>query len=201
MIQALWATFFATAAGYALGRNRWLRGVWLAIKPIPALCLAVVVGQHSLAYAAAFGLYALGDALLLDKTRYFVPGLAAFLVGHLVLIPAVLTEFHLGVAPGGIAAGAALGAGMLVLLWPGLSASKRVAVPVYTLSLVALLAAFTPLGPAGALGAGLFLGSDALLGYQAFRNKVPYGDLGVSLTYYSALGLFAYALTAATSSS
>jgi len=198
---ALWAAFLGGSLAYTFGR-RWmsapgpaagLRARLRAVKLVPALALATLLWPASPAFTAAFVCYALGDAFLLDKARYFVPGLAAFLVGHVVLVGALLAAGTLPSAAG-VAFGLVAGAWMLRLLWPGLSRSKRVAVPAYTATLVALLALCAPLGPAGALGAAVFLLSDALLAFQAFRRPLPAGDLAVSGTYFVALALLAWQL-------
>lgn len=184
------------AAAYVYVSATGRTGPVRAVKVIPALVWAGVIAQRWPWLALGFVAYAAGDAFLLDKKRFFLPGLLAFLAGHVWIVATVL-GWGWGVSGVGLGVGLVAGGGMLALLWPGLSARMRVAVPVYTLSLVALVAGLAPLGAAAAIGATSFLLSDALLGYQKFRGPLPTGDVGVLTTYYLALGLLADALVRA----
>ena len=61
---------------------RHIMGPLRALKMLPALLLAAAVAPSSTYGAAALVASAAGDAFLLDKTRFLLHGLAAFLVGH-----------------------------------------------------------------------------------------------------------------------
>lgn len=152
------------------------------------MLLAATLGERPL-LAVGFVFYAAGDALLLDKHRFFLHGLVAFLLGHLLVTAGLLR----GGAPHplGLVAGGAVAVAMTAALWPGLRPVLRVAVPVYGASLAALLWAATAQGPWATLGAALFVLSDAILGWNRFRGPVPGGDLSVLATYYLAIGLLA----------
>ncbi len=158
------------------------------VKVLPALILGLTrVDEPRLAFAYLF--YAAGDALLLSKGRGFLLGLVAFLLGHGLAIAGFLEGGR--PAPAALAIGAVLVSGMVVALWPGLNRVMRVAVPLYGAALVALMWAATARSPLTAVGAGLFILSDALLGWNRFRRPLPGGDLPVLATYYVAIGLIA----------
>lgn len=195
MTALLWAAAGAAALAWLVILPREPQGWVRALKVVPAVLLAAVLGTTSIPLGAAFLLYATGDALLLDKARFFMGGLVAFLVGHLVLAGTVMTTPGAPVSP--VLAGAALvvSAGMCAVLWPGLKGVLRVAVPVYALGLVALTATVGAVGPAALAGCLVFLLSDAILGFQKFRRKLPGGDLGVMVTYYGAIFLIALTLS------
>lgn len=167
--------------------SRGLTGPVRLLKVVPALALAAGLARPHPALALAFACYALGDYFLLDKGRRFLPGLGAFLVGHLVFVVAVAAA----PSPMLLLPGLAVAAGMCGALWRGLHGRLRVAVPVYALALVALLVAAEALGPLAVAGAAVFLVSDALLALQRFRGWKLGGDPAVMITYYAALGLLA----------
>ena len=86
-----------------------IRGPVRAIKPLPAVLLAVVHPQ----LAAVLLCWAAGDAFLLDKDRFFLHGLGAFLFGHLAYVGIV----------GPVSGVSALGLGVGLLLAIGCSRS------------------------------------------------------------------------------
>lgn len=181
-MSPLWIAAFVAAIGYF---GVLLRGRTHALKVLPALLLAVDAwGQP--AFVAAFALCALGDALLLDKARFFLFGLVAFLLGHVAFMVGFWP--HTGPVPawawpvfGGVAVG------MLVALLPRVRGVLRVAVPVYASALVGLAVTGVATSPVAAVGASVFLVSDALLAWNRFRSPVPRADLWVMSTYYAAL--------------
>lgn len=157
------------------------------VKAVPAASLAVALLPQSAGLGAAFFGYALGDLLLLDKERWFLAGLGAFLAGHLVFVGATLGA----VSPLLFGFGAGVALTMCVALWPGLHGPLKIAVPTYATALVGLLVAAAALGPMGIAGALAFLLSDAILALQRFRRLSLGGDLAVMVTYYAALLLLA----------
>jgi uncharacterized membrane protein YhhN len=163
------------------------------IKVIPALSLcALLAPTHPLA-AAGMLLSAAGDGFLLDKSRFFLHGLASFLIGHTLFIPAFLGES--GRTPPALTVVALVAVALGLVAW--LRPSKRIyqiAVPVYALALAAMVAAATTLGTLGTLGGVSFLVSDAILSVRLFKRDFPGGDLAVMLTYYGALLLLALAI-------
>lgn len=180
----------ASGAVYVGMVARGVKGWPRALKVVPALALAV--GAPTPLLAAAFVLSAAGDALLLDKA-YFLGGLGAFLVAHVLFVVAFL-----GMAPPswpvlglvGLAA-----SGVLVKLWPKLRGTLRVAVPVYIAALATMAAAAAGLGPLGLAGGLVFVVSDSVLAYRQFGPGFKGADVAVMVTYYAALALLAVAVS------
>lgn len=139
-----------------------------------------------------------GDILLMLPQDLFLPGLAAFLVAHLCYLLAFTTGT--GFRAGPVTGGALVLAAALVLgaMWPGLGGLKG---PVVAYIAVIVLMAWQALerwregahrGTAlAALGALLFMTSDALLGIARFRDTFPGSRVLVLATYYAAQYLIA----------
>ncbi len=178
---------------------RHIMGPLRALKMLPALLLAAAVAPSSTYGAAALVASAAGDAFLLDKTRFLLHGLAAFLVGHALFAAAFVGAS--GEWPSPVVLGAlALLAGTVTAVVRPRSGTLRVAVPVYALGLCAMAATATTLGPIGGTGGAAFLVSDAILAVHQFKRPVPGRDLLVASTYYGALLALSAALLTATSS-
>lgn len=186
-----WGGAAAAAAVYlarvALGRKG-------PLKVVPASLLAVAMWPSSPLAALALAFCALGDALLLDKDRFFLHGLGAFLVAHVLLVPALLSRAA-GAPSAGPLAGIAL-AFVLVLagVLPRVRGRLRLAIPLYAAALAAMLAAAAAVSPLSLLAAAIFALSDTLLAVNRFVRPLPAADLAVSLTYQSALLLLTGAL-------
>lgn len=135
-----------------------------------------------------------GDAFLMVE-GFFIPGLVSFLLAHL----AYIALFKQGVPwfshRGALVATVGVGAAMYLFLWQGgLPPALRVPVAVYVL-VIALMAA-QALGRARALGdraahqvalgACIFMLSDALLATNRFVLPLPLAQVGVLVTYYAA---------------
>jgi alkylglycerol monooxygenase len=173
------ATYAASArAGGQNGSSTRLGDRWLVLAALLA-CLA-------------------GDVFLMFP-GYFIPGLVAFLIGHLFYIAA----FRLGVPwlPSRRALGMTLGIGgtMYTVLWfGGLPPALRIPVAAYVV-VIALMAAqaigraavLRP-GPGGraamgvAVGAGFFMLSDSVLALNRFVAPLPMAQFWVLATYYTA---------------
>ncbi len=163
-----------------------IQGPLRALKVGPGLLLAgLLAPAHPLA-AGGMLLSAVGDAFLLDKSRFFLHGLAAFLVGHLLFIPAFLGISGAMPAPALVLALLVCAGGLLAVVRPRKPA-LRIAVPIYALVLVAMVAAASTLGRVGLCGGLLFLLSDAALSIRLFKQDFYRADLLVMLTYYGAL--------------
>ncbi len=179
--------------------------------PIALLCALVVVEPAPIddAYrwlvVAALLLSLAGDVCLLFP-QGFVPGLASFLVAHLLYVAAFAPA-------GGWDAGAwlllipfALGSlGMLRYLWPGLG-GERLPVTIYVGAIalmgwraaVRAMAPSTP-APSGSLalaGALLFMLSDGLLATNRFARPFRSAEGAVMTTYYAAQTLLALSVRA-----
>ncbi len=140
----------------------------------------------------ALGLCLVGDILLLSPAdRAFGAGLAAFLLAHLAFLAVVVTlprrePIWLGVALTLVVVALAVWR----LLWPIARRDLAEGGPPTAYAIV--LGAFVALAwwsghQVLAIGAGLFLVSDALLAGQRFRRPLPAGRLAVMVTYHAAL--------------
>ena len=198
----------ATATG-ALGLHEWH---WLfkpAAMVFAILCVAAsayqtgATGRFGLnpscrLLLGALALSLAGDVFLMLPADQFIPGLASFLLAHLCYV----ALFRQGVPWFGwraaLAATLALGAGMYAFLWHGgLPPALRLPVAAYVV-VIALMAAQAwgrwralPGRPAllAALGASLFMLSDALLATDRFVQPLPFAQFWVLGTYYAAQAL------------
>ena len=135
-----------------------------------------------------------GDVFLMFP-GYFIPGLVAFLLGHIAYL--VLLRPGVPWFPSRTALIATLGIGgaMYAFLWMGgLPAGLRAPVAAYV-TVIALMAAqaigrATVLGGAPAwtvaTGAAFFMLSDSLLATNKFVMPLPMAQFGVLATYYAA---------------
>ncbi len=135
-----------------------------------------------------------GDAFLMVE-GFFIPGLVSFLLAHLAYIALFKQGVPWFAHRGALAATVGVGAAMYLFLWQGgLPPELRVPVAVYVL-VIALMAA-QALGRARtlgdraahqvALGACIFMLSDALLATNRFVLPLPLAQVGVLTTYYAA---------------
>ncbi|MSQ02666.1 MAG: lysoplasmalogenase [Myxococcales bacterium] len=164
------------------------------LKVVPALLLALSVAPVSGVAAAAFLACAAGDAFLLEKTRFFLHGLGAFLVGHVLLI-AALWQRGTGSAPEAVAVA------LTAVLLPAAAGLGwrtkgvlRVAIPLYVTALGGMALAASTLSPLAVTGAASFLISDGVLAFNRFVRPLAIAEPVVMTTYYGALFLLAAAL-------
>lgn len=185
----------------------WLR---MIAKPIPVLMLALWVSglrvrsRYQLAITAGLLLAALGDILLEYSEATFIPGLAAFLLGHVAYIAAFLQDTR-RLHPFYGAAAYAYGffAGVFLITTGNLGGML---IPVYVYILVittmiwrAACRLDVPSLPrfsvwAGLIGAILFVVSDSILAFRLFETPIQLGGVAVMLTYW--LGQLGIALSA-----
>ena len=142
-----------------------------------------------------------GDVLLMLPRNLFVPGLAAFLVGHVLFIvgflqpPSPPTSPPFAFSPTGIAV--ALGLVVLVEAVPSVVILRSLLrrgdgvlvapVCVYMAAIVTMVVLATNVGvPAAAVGACAFLVSDTLLAVNRFVRPIRQGTLLVHITYHVA---------------
>jgi uncharacterized membrane protein YhhN len=133
-----------------------------------------------------------GDLLLLSaRDRAFGAGLAAFLLAHLAFVAVVVSLPRRDPVWVAVAVTAVVVALVLWrLLWPIARADLAEGGPptVYALVLGAFVAlAWWSGHRVLAVGATVFLVSDALLAAQRFRRPLPAGRLAVMVTYHVAL--------------
>ena len=142
--------------------------------------------------ALALGLA--GDTLLMrGSDRAFTWGLAAFLLGHLAYLMALVTMPHRGPLWAGVAAvGVAVGLVLALWLVPLARREPLVGGPPTAYALViGVMAAFAwATGqPLVAVGASLFCVSDAILGLTRYVRAVSGSALAVIVAYHLAQGL------------
>lgn len=206
--QAFFASIAVCAAlaiGARLADVAWM--YWL-FKPLTTILIATLAwrrGTGVYARAVFVGLlFSLAGDVLLIPSGLFVAGLLAFLIAHLVYLYAFTREarFAARLQPFAIVALVALA--VLAVLWPKLPAGLRLPVLAYVAMLGAMTAqAFgrravlrdAPSGRA-ALGAALFLASDALLAIDRFHTPLPLAPLLVLGTYWPAQLLIALSIAA-----
>ena len=186
---------------------------WRRIKYIskPLVILALIAWLRLLAawkgplawFVLALSLSLAGDILLLLPARFFLPGLAAFLLGH----TAYLIGLNLTPPPINLASIALLTVGLLLigLIYPRIRTGlltkpgRKVlnpAVFIYSVVLTAMLLSAvmtlfrvnwnTTAAMMVAAGGIMFFISDMLLGFDRFVGPVRHGRLLVMVTYHLA---------------
>jgi uncharacterized membrane protein YhhN len=148
-------------------------------------------------YARAIGLGLLfslfGDVWLMLPGNRFLYGLISFLIAHICYIFAFLTHapaygFLWPVLPLSL-----IGAIILVYLWPALSAGLKGAVSLYvavivvmaTLAVSRAVALFSIDTLSAAIGALLFMASDAMLAIDRFRRPFHLAQAAVLGSYFA----------------
>lgn len=143
----------------------------------------------------------LGDIFLMLPQDLFVPGLLAFLLGHLCFLIAFLGDSRFAARPFLMLASLGYGAINLQLLWPSIAMPLRLPVVVYVTVLACMAGqaavrarvfamrrdALSVSATRAAIGAMVFLLSDSLLAWNRFHAPIPLADMWVLSTYYLAL--------------
>lgn len=194
------AAAVATASG-ALG----LLQVHVAFKPLALLVAITFIASRAMQTRARGRFYLIllgallaslvGDVLLMQSDAYFIPGLVAFLVAHGFYIALFLQDSPRFPSGRALLGTLGVGAAMLVWLWDGLTdPGLKIAVPVYV-GVIALMAAqaigrATVLRDARAwgvaVGAVVFMLSDALIAVNRFVLPLPLAPLWILSSYYLA---------------
>ena len=218
MINAWLPAYITLAAADWLAVWHGWRRIGYLTKPAALILLLVWFwrsGQFQgllLAFGIGFFFSLLGDILLMASYHYFLPGMAAFLLAHIMYIlafnhpqPALsLTFIVLGL--------------LVLIVWLLIltrlesamrdsKAHSRMRIPVAVYSGVIALMLFSALltlfrpdwqRPAAALAAGggfLFFISDTMLAYDRFVRSFPHARFWVRVSYHTGqLGLAAGAL-------
>lgn len=198
----LYLTFRADVLGSRIELPLWAE---LASKAAPIVMLALEAFlRRSRSWPLVLGLVfsAVGDVCLAmpERAKWFVPGLASFLVGHLCYIA------HFGFRPLQIAKAVpfyAVTGAIFYLKLAEPAAARHLFVPVlvYALTIAtmgwrasALVGAKTMLNALpGFLGALTFIVSDSILSWNMFVGKLPLAHLFTMITYY--LGQYLIART------
>ncbi len=148
--------------------------------------------RYQLAVSLGLAFSLLGDILLMLPRDRFLPGLASFLIAHIAYIVAFTTGVPIGTAPALLLPPLAAAIPLLRLLWPGLG---KLLVPVVLYSATIVLMVWLAWGLAWqlrtpgtalvALGAMLFMVSDALLAVNRFHRPF-HGAQALIMGFYVA---------------
>jgi uncharacterized membrane protein YhhN len=183
------------AALLAIASAPWaLAAPWLnfAFKPLATLCVIAWAAsgrtddglvKRWIVIGLAFSL--LGDVALLWPAQGFLAGLLAFLLGHLSYLVALTRRVKFLASRSAFGAWALVAASVLASLWAGVPADLRAPVLVYVVALSAMAAQASSVWLAHrgrpdaakwrvvAIGAALFVLSDAILATDRFVGGVP----------------------------
>ena len=202
------ALVLALGAAHVCARVAGARRAGDVSKAVPIVLLAALVATEPAPVADTYRwlvfaglLCSLAGDLWLLSAQGFVPGLASFLVAHLLYIAAFAPAGRWDGRAWALLVPFALGSlGMLRYLWPGLG-RERLPVAVYV-SVIAVMAwraavraaaATTPAASArlALAGALLFMLSDGLLATERFARPFRSAEASVMATYYAAQVLIA----------
>lgn len=158
-------------------------GLYLACKPLATLAVIALAWRmaddgsgYRRAVLAGLWLSLLGDIALMWPERWFVAGLASFLLAHLAYLQAYRRRARLFALAWPFALYGVLAAGVFAILWPHLPGELRVPVGVYVVALAAMAAQALvawrvrrdPATRLAAIGGACFLVSDAILAIDRF---------------------------------
>ena len=160
-------------------------------------------------FVAALACCLVGDVVLMLPRDLFVPGLAAFLVGHLLFIVGFLQPpVPAGTPPFAFSAEGLLVSAALLLVADAVpttvilrsisaSGQRALVLPVcaYVLAISTMVVLATNVGIVlAAVGSICFLASDTLLAFDRFTHPLPRGPLAVHVTYHLAQVLLVLSL-------
>jgi uncharacterized membrane protein YhhN len=205
----------ALAAALAIASAPWALaqpGLNFAFKPLATLAVIawVVLGQGDDAavrrwIVAGLACSLAGDVALLWPVQGFLPGLFAFLLGHLCYLVALTRRTRLFASRFALVAWALVAGAVLAGLWHGVPGELRAPVVVYVVALGAMAAQAGSVwlarrgSPAAArwrtvaIGAALFVASDAVLATDKFVGGVPLPTLWNLSLYWLGQWFIAFA--------
>jgi uncharacterized membrane protein YhhN len=145
---------------------------------------------------AGLGFSAAGDVFLMLPGDFFVPGLGSFLIAHICYLWAFTADSRLLERRLPYVIGGVLGMGLLHWLWPGVAGPLRFPVALYAVALLSMAAQATgramskhdAAAALAAVGANLFVVSDAVLAVQRFHHPFSGGRIILLGTYFAAQG-------------
>ncbi len=155
---------------------------------------------------AGLALSLVGDVALLWPQQGFLPGLVAFLLAHLAYVMAFTRDTRLAARWWPFAAYAAVAGGILAGLWPSVPAALKGPVLAYVVFLASMAAQALVRwrtrpqdagARTGALGAALFVASDACLAFDRFHAPLPAAALLILGSYWLAQWCIASSLRGA----
>jgi len=172
-----------------------------AIKAIPAISLAVLAfiavarSRGKLLFSSLLFCAAADIALELEAGKYFIVGLALFLIAHIVFIVTFSRDLRAQKSQFPVIILLIVYAIMMAFVTsPWL---KEMAIPVYVyLTAITLMAIFAALRGSKndftLYGAISFIVSDSILAINKFMMPVPAADYFIMITYYLSLFLIVY---------
>jgi len=196
----------AVAALLAIASAPWaLDRPWLnfAFKPLATLCVIAwaALGRSDDGLVKRWIVIGLacslaGDVALLWPVQGFLVGLVSFLLGHLSYLVALTRRVKFLASPPAFGAWAIVAASVLASLWHGVPPELRAPVLVYVTALAAMAAQASSVWLARraqpdaarwrtvAIGAALFVLSDAILATDKFVGGIPMPTLFNLSTYW-----------------
>jgi uncharacterized membrane protein YhhN len=174
------------------------------IKVIPALSLSLAIlftrpmkSSHQIAMLTGALFCGAGDVILdIDRVRFFVPGLAAFLLGHIGFLALFWMRRSFAGSRRAWAIPVMLVAlAMAVILIPKLgSLMAPVLAYLIVITIMTGLAIMSDVRPMAAAGAGLFMLSDALLALAKFVFNGQPSPLFTIPVYFAGLFLLGFGI-------
>ena len=205
-LRRLLAVLGAVAALLAIASAPWaLDRPWLnfVFKPIATLCVIAwaALGRSDDGLVKRWIVVGLvlslaGDVALLWPVQGFLVGLVAFLLGHLSYLAGLTRRVKFLASPPAFGAWAIVAASVLASLWHGVAPELRAPVLVYVTALAAMAAQASSVWLARraqpdaarwrivAIGAALFVLSDAILATDKFVGGIPMPTLFNLSTYW-----------------
>jgi uncharacterized membrane protein YhhN len=206
--SVLFAAVLGIRAYYLDAPRRWQAYVFKPLATLLVLALALSQPAPLPAYrwALAAGLLfsTAGDIFLMLPRDCFVPGLASFLIAHLLYIFAFSIDVPFGTAPLLWLPFFAAGGAVVAVVWRGIAPALRGAVIAYVVVITVMAGQaagrWHALGGdaalSAALGAALFVVSDSLLAINRFRAQF-HAERALTLgTYWAAQLLIALSIPA-----
>lgn len=208
-VSAALVAVLAIRAHYLDESRRWQVYAFKPLATLLILALALVLtparSDYQWAIAAGLLFSTAGDVFLMLPRDRFVAGLASFLVAHLCYIGAFAIGVPFAAAPLLWLPFFAAGGLVLALVWPGLKPALRAPVAVYVIVIAAMAGQAagrwhmtgSVVALAAAVGAGLFVVSDAVLAIDRFRWKFRAARAVTLATYWAAQLLIALSISGA----
>ncbi len=187
--------------------NRRAEFVFKPATMVPLVVTAAVVdparSSEQWWFVAALVLSLAGDVFLMlpNEEKWFVPGLASFLVGHLAYIGGMWSSplDATGLVVGTIVVAVLTLGGAPYVIRGAMRTDRRLGLPVLAYNLVIGVMVVSAIGSQVALaivGAVLFLLSDFTIGWSRFVKDFPGARLVIITTYHAAQALLVLSLTA-----
>jgi uncharacterized membrane protein YhhN len=192
------AAVFAVGNWFAVARSRKVleyvcKPATLVALTFAAALLDPSVDAHTrrVWFVAALVFSLAGDVFLMLPTDLFVPGLAAFLVGHVCYLigfwvhgPSIAALVFAAIVT--LAAVVPLARRILTAIAQrGEPQQLRIAVVAYMVVISAMLATALASGNAfAAVGAVLFVGSDSMIAWDRFVRRFAWAPIAIMVTYH-----------------